>query len=383
MRKTLIITIIAAFMFSLQNAATVYINSSYASLFVDHKLVGILYTIAAALALIATHLVPHVIRLKTAKHLLMGILFITVGILFGLSTVTSQPIFIALFILYFVANTLSYYCFDVLIEALTTTETAGRIRGAFLTAMNIGYMIAPFGSGIIVDHFSYRLLYALVAIVLVIVFTLIACTPKKRKTVQTEPHESLATYRTFFKDRNMRGVFIANFLLQFFYAWMVIYAPIYLHEQLNIPWHILGIILGTTLSAFVFLQYPFGKLADLVLGEKELMVGGLIVSAIATALLVVADGGVSIVLLAIILFATRVGASALEVSSESYFFKHIKTHQTRSLSIFRSTSSLAYMIAPILASFILHKYDITILFFVLAGILLIGTIAPFSVKDTR
>jgi len=382
MRRVLIVTMVAAFLFSLQNAGTVYINSSFASLFINEQLVGLLYTIAACLALVGTHALPRIITPKSARSLLLYVLLATVVILLGLSTVTSPILFAVLFVLYFAANTFSYYCFDILIEALTTTAIAGRIRGAFLTAMNIGYMLAPLGSGIIVQHFSYRSLYAIVAIVLVAVCALIITTPKVTGT-RTEPRESLSVYRTFFKNRNLRGVFITNFLLQFFYAWMVIYTPIYLHEQLHISWQTLGLIFSITLSAFVFLQYPFGRLADLVLGEKELMVGGLLVAGIATPLLVIADGFTSIFILALILFATRIGASAIEVASESYFFKHIKANQTRSLSIFRSTSSLAYIIAPLLASVILENHSITTLFFVLAGIMCIGIIAPLSVKDTR
>lgn len=381
MKRTVIITMIAGFVFSLQNAATVYVNSSYASLFVNDKLVGLLYTIAAILALTGTHVLPKMISARSAKPILLSLLTAGAIILFGLSVITSPVLFALLFILYFAVNTFAYYCFDIIIESLSTTTTTGRIRGAFLTSLNMGYVIAPFISGNIVEKFSYPTLYAIVAGVLLLVVVLVACTQRQQST--TKHTESLAAYRSFFTNRDLRGVFVTNFLLQFFYAWMVIYTPIYLHEYLHISWQTLGIIFTIMLSAFVLLQYPLGRLADLILGEKELMIGGLIIAALATPLIVIVDGHGSIWILGLLLFATRVGASAIEVASESYFFKHIKTRQTRSLSIFRSTSSIAYIIAPLLGSLILNKQPIEVLFFVLATILIIGTIAPLSIKDTR
>ncbi len=381
MKKRLLLTLLAALLFALCNAATIYVNSTYAATFLDDTFVGLLYTIAACMTLVGIHALPRIMSPRSVQKVLIILLISLIVTLLGLGIVQSPILFSLLFVWQFACITFSYYCFDILIESASTDNTTGRIRGVFLTTMNIGYVIGPLAAGMILARFSYWGLYSAVGLILAIVLCVILATPKITTTLP-RGSESLRSYITFFKNRDLRGVFAANFLLQFFYAWMVIYMPIYLHEQLNISWQTLGIIFAIMLSAFVVSQYAFGKLADLVLGEKELMIGGLLLAALATPIVIITGSAVPGIIAAA-LFATRLGASALEVSTESYFFKHINAGQNRTLSIFRSTSSLAYITAPLLASLILTHNKMEILFFILAGVLVIGTIAPLSVRDTR
>jgi len=106
---------------------------------------------------------------------------------------------------------------------------------------------------------------------------------------------------------------------------MVIYTPIYLNQHLGIDWTQIGMIFTIMLLPFIFLQFPLGRLADTRLGEKEIM-------AIGFGILVVSTAALSFItttsfwVWALALFATRVGASAVAVMNETYFFK--KTNDT-------------------------------------------------------
>lgn len=382
MKKILVLTMLASLVFSIQNAATLFVNSSYASTFIEPTLVGLLYTVAACLALIGAHILPLVVSPQKAPRVLITLISSLFVVLLFMSSVTSVTLFAILFVWYFATTIFIYYCFDMIIESASPDATTGRIRGVYLTGLSMGYLIGPFLSGLVIEHYGYTGLYVSAASVLLFVISLIAFVPKNPATAAiSQKREPVAAYRLFFKNKNLRGVFIINFLLQFFYAWMVIYTPIYLHETLGIAWQTIGLMFTGMLSAFVLFQYFFGKLADKI-GEQEIMTFGLLVVGIATPLIIISNSAVPL-LLAVILFITRIGASALEVSSESFFFKHINAGQNRSLSIFRSTFPLAYIIAPALASLVLDTQPIETLFFILGGILVIGALMPITIQDTK
>ena len=79
------------------------------------------------------------------------------------------------------------------------------------------------------------------------------------------------TLKTFLKNKGLKKVYLINLILKFFYAWMIIYTPIYLHEYMNLGWDKIGIVFTIMLIPFVILQYPMGKISDKI-GEKKLLI---------------------------------------------------------------------------------------------------------------
>ena len=157
-------------------------------------------------------------------------------------------------------------------------------------------------------------------------------------------------------------VVVINFLLQFFYAWMVIYTPIYLHQHIGLSWPTIGIIFTVMLTPFVFLPYTLGKLSDKI-GEKKFLIMGLICMAMATALLFFIKTP-TILIWTAALFATRLGAAAVEV-----------------ISFYRDMYPLAYFIAPLLASALLIFLPFKALFLILGLIVLSSLFFATRLKD--
>lgn len=75
---------------------------------------------------------------------------------------------------------------------------------------------------------------------------------------------------------------------------------------------------------------------------------------------------------AIILFITRVGASIIETTSETYFFTHVQEEDAYLLGIFRDMNPVAYIVAPLIATGIFLILPFKYLFIVLSLILIIG-----------
>ena len=84
-----------------------------------------------------------------------------------------------------------------------------------------------------------------------------------------------------------------------------------------------------------------------------------------------------------LLFVTRIGASAIEVMTESYFFKKITDKDVDILSFYRIVRPLAYSISPVVASILLIFYDIKYLFLVLGVAMIFGINFSLRLKDTK
>jgi MFS family permease len=87
-------------------------------------------------------------------------------------------------------------------------------------------------------------------------------------------------------------------------------------------------------------------------------------------------------LLALILFITRLGASCVEVMTETYFFKKVSPSETGIISIFRNTYPISYIIAPIIGSGIIALGSTKHLFLVLGIICLAGIFFIVPIRDT-
>ena len=88
-------------------------------------------------------------------------------------------------------------------------------------------------------------------------------------------------------------------------------------------------------------------------------------------------------LLALILFGTRIGASCVEVLTESYFFKKVDKSEAGEMSIFRNTYPVAYIVAPIIAGGILQFFPVQYLFLILGIIMLSGIFFIIPIQDTK
>jgi MFS family permease len=384
MERTLRKLIVAGAVFTLYVASTLYIHSNFLGLQFKESIVGLLYTGASVLSLLGMMNIRTFVKNFGTKGsaVLFGILSITGIICLALS---HNPILSALsFMLHFASNTLVFLSLDILIDHTGKTQNFGKIRGWYLAASNAGFMVAPLIAGFFIDRLGYGPFY-----IISIIFALwmIAILVFQIRIVGFSFPESgsiWTKYRQFMQNQPLRLAYISNFLLQFFYSFMVIYLPIILHKNLNLPWTTIGLIFAVMLSVFPILQIPIGYLADRVFGEKECILFGLCMVALTSfgaGFLFVPS--ISILGVAIILIASRIGASILEIGSEAYFFKRVQKDDINSIGFFRNTYPLAYILGPLIGSLILTGASLNSLFIILGAITLVGVIPMLRMKDTR
>jgi DHA1 family multidrug resistance protein-like MFS transporter len=379
LRSFLQTTYFAGFLFSFQIALTVYLNSSFLATKIPETLVGELYTASAIIAMIGLFIVPRLIAKLGTKPVLGFLLLANIGNLLTLILSKNVLAIAVSFVLFFSFNTLLYLGFDILIEAWSDPTKQGRVRGTYLTAMNIGFMIAPLLGGFITDRLGFSALYNFAIILAIPVLIILLFRLPNVKNTHPSKTNFFGLVKKFTSHRTLGAVFAVNFTLQFFYAWMVIYTPIFLHQQLDMSWDTIGLLFTIMLSAFVIFQYITGRIADAFKCERGLMMFGLMVMGTAT-LLITRAPLFSFWGLATLLFITRIGASIVEVVTEAYFFRHVHPDDIGTIGFFRNTYPFAYLIAPTLASVILGFAPLWTLFVVLGIICIIAIFMAMRIK---
>ncbi len=373
---------ITSFIFSFNLALTAYINSSFISNYIHESRIGLIFSIAAFVTFIGLQYLPHILEAIGNRDLALSLLFLAMFSLFMLVVGKNPIVVTGFFILYIASNNLMVYSLDIFVEHFSQNSSTGKARGLYLMITNLAWMLSPFVAGTIVSKHGFSSLYSLVICIILFVFLFIRFALKQFKD-SVYLKMSLLDGFSFIKNRpNIIRIIILNFFLQFFFSWMIVFTPIYLREVVGFGYGTIGIIFMVMLSPFVLLQLPLGILADKKWGEKEMLIIGFIIMGLST-ILFGAYSGASPIIFAVILFFTRVGASTIEVMCETYFFKQINDNEPEIISLYRTTTPIAFIVAPLIGSFLILRIPFSSLYSILGILVLVGTFFILRLKDTK
>jgi MFS family permease len=384
-RLPFLVIYLASFLYALHYALPLYIASSFMGDFVNEQAVGMIYAAGSILTIILFLNTPYLLRKFGNYRLTLVSIILEVLSLLGLALIHSPFWIITAFIFNQVILNILYLNLNIFLEAYSTDGVTGSIRGMFLTILNIAILIAPFIAGMMFSDHDFKKIYLTAALVVAPIFFLIYFTFKGHQDILYKQVPLWATLREVSADKNIRGVFSASFLLNFFYAWMVIYTPFYLYKTLGIPlYQVVGIITPIALIPFVLFQVIMGRLADQKWGEQEMLVGGFVIMGLSTAVLAFVTSS-NIYLWAILLFVTRIGAAAVETMSETYFFKQVDSTDAHLITLFRNLPPLSYLVSSLVATIFLSVFGLgyNYLFLVLGVMMLGGIYYSLTIKDTK
>ncbi len=373
---------LAGFLFSIPLALTSYVNSSFLETYISQSYVGILYIVASIITIIAMTQMHIVLTRKGNRYTVLLCSIIAFISFLALSWGHSAHIVILAFTLYFISTNLIISSLDIFVEDFSKTASIGRFRGFYLAVTSAAWVIAQMLSGSVIAKSSYGGIYFLSALFMILVCGVFVVFLRDFKDPKYKKIPVLKTIKSFLRSKNLSKIYFINLILRFFFAWMIIYTPIYLHQYVGFDWSQIGLIFTIMLLPFVILEPPLGKMSD-TMGEKKLLAAGFVITIISTLLIPILTTP-SVVLWAIVLFTTRVGAATIEVMSESYFFKSIKKEDDEEASFFRNTTPLSFIIAPLVATPVLLLVpSFQYLFFVLGTILLLGLLLTIQLKDVK
>ncbi|MCW9054396.1 MAG: MFS transporter [Candidatus Pacebacteria bacterium] len=362
----------------------VYFNSSHLKEigFSEESLSGI-YILGSAVGILGMLTFARVLRRVGCYRAALVLLSLE---MFALGTLAfTQDLLISLiaFVGYLLIFPLILLSLDVFLESMTKQEgSTGSIRGIFLTVTNAALIISPLAAGFLLNGDGFSKMYLVSASFLLPVIIIVGWYFKGFSDPVYEPLRLKDVLHDFSQDRNLRNIFLAHLVLRIFYVFMVIYTPLYLHNTIGFSLSTIGIMFAIMLLPFVLFEIPLGKIADRLLGEKEIMIVGFLIAG-ATTLLMSLISIPAFALWTAVLFATRTGASAIEITTESYFFKHVGGKDADTISLFRTLRPLSYIIGATLGGVALLFTTIHYLFIIPAVFLFLGIIPASRIRDTK
>lgn len=377
---------VALLLLSIHWAVVIYINSSFLAQFVSTTTISLLYIAGSLASLVCFFYMPAF--LQSIGNFRLTILFtlLEISAVVGMALAMSPFTASVYFLLHFILVPLLLFNLDVFIEDHVGSHegNTGSIRGLYLSLLSLATAIGPLitGSLVATNHNSFSLPYLVSALTLLPFMTIIIV--YFRKFVDpTYTLLSLKSMGEVFKENfDTRNIVVISFYLQLFFIWMVMYTPLYLAHVVGFSWHEIGLIMFVGLSAYVIFEYPIGIIADKYTGEKEMMILGFALLFLATFWFAFLSNA-SIGLWMFAMFLSRVGASFVEATAESYFFKHAGGKDVDRISLFRMTRPLSSVIGAVVGSVALLYLEFNFVFILFAFCMLPGLYYTLRLQDTK
>lgn len=369
------------FLFSVHVALLSYINSSFLSGIIGQEKIGLIYALGSLISVIMLFVMPKVLeRAGSYKFILLSSLFSAIA-LFYISNTNNSLGLAAVFVLYLGLNNIFIFTLDEILEIFSENKYLGQVRGLYLTIINTAWVLAQPISGTILNNLNFSSLYLVAFLIMTLVFLVSLFGLRNIKDPKYDQTPATKSVGNFFRNKNLFRAYKINFLLQFFFAWMIIYTPIYLSQHIGFSWKEISTIFTVMLLPFVLLQIPLGRYSDKI-GERKMLMLGFLISGIATFCLFFLK--VQIVWVwALALFTTRIGAATIEVMSDVYFFKHITKEKDEWIGVYRNAIPTAFIIAPLLASaFLVLLPEFNFLFLILSTLMFYGLYLSSTINKT-
>lgn len=378
--KVLIVSVIS-FLLGFFDAFWIYTLSSYLAKVSGTDNVSVFYLTAFVGVLLSLFYLQPIIRRIGRARMLYFSLGLTILLSALLTNVPASLFSVIIALFFIVASNVTWVALDILLEGFSTDGMAGRIRGMHLTVVNAGFLVAPFLATKVLDHFHYEGVFFVLTLGYMLTFLVALVGFRTDNVVFHQGLKPWQALRKMLREKNLFYIYLVSFSMEFFYALMIVYTPLHLLE-LGFAWQEIGIIFTMMLLPFVLLQYPVGAIADRRLGEKELLIVSIMITAFSTAVLPFLDS-YGLFVWGAALFMTRVGIASIEVLRDAYFYKQIDGDDADIIAFFRTARPVANIVGAFIAAFVLIFWPLKSLFFVIVIVFSIALLGAIFLEDTK
>ncbi len=361
----------------------IYVLSTYFATALRNDNVSIFYFIAYGTSFTLLFFLHQWIR-SIGKIRLLSIFFVALIVLS--SFLTKIPVSFtgtAILIFIIILINLVWVTFDIILEGYSTDGISGRVRGMHLAIISIGSICGPIISTYTLERYGFGGIFtiSLVGFSSVLILILLFLR-RENRIIHGAALRPLTTLKKIWRERrDLARIFHISFGLEFFYATMTIYTPIYL-LSLGLDWHQIGIIFTIMLLPFVTLEYPLGILADKKTGEKELLIAAIVIASLATCSFAFLSTP-SVAIWASVLLFSRIGIAGIEVLRDSYFYKQVDGDDLDIIAFFRMARPLSNILSAIIVIPLLFVFPVKIIFFLVASVMGSSLFSALFLRDTR
>ena len=402
-KKLLIIGFAMTFLYGLQLSLTIYTFSDFLKAFLTEKYIGILYLLASILTLYVLNIYNKVINKYHNFKVTSTLLALNALSLCMLSVNHNVYIIACYSIFNIIFNALLAVSLNLYIEEWTEHHDIGMIRGLAITITSISLICGLFLSKIFIGtdiglaqilsgfNTTYGSLYLASAVVLLgMLYLCRHYFDHVREPIYAGGH-MWQVIGSLYRNRDLKGVFIANLILNTYVAVMISYFVIYMRDYttISMPDYI-GTIMPIALLPFIFLPFTIGHLTDKKHNEKSLITIGIsimIISLLCIPLLttyahslavtatqqvqsahivnsldVLAVGsqdqidtanhhlyGQVVIMWAMLLLLGRIGSSVVETAASSYFYKKVSKSDNDMIALFTNAGPMGGIFAAVIA----------------------------------
>jgi len=372
------------FLWALSFSLPHYIQTSFLEQFVALDKVGYITMFASIVVLIVLVVYPKLIKKYSNYSVTMFILILNIINVLYLISVENTGLVLISYTIQAVTIFLLFINMDIFLEDSSEDRTTGRVRTIYMFFMHLAVIIGALAMGFIAGNADrYWLVYLIAGIILVPAVVILVVQHKRLKDhVRYEDRKTKDLIKIFAKNRDLRNVLFIGFVNRFFYAVMALFVPIFFHQEIGFSWWEISIMFTVMLLPFIIFQMPAGNLADRFIGEKEILVFGLIVMALSVGAMFFIQSD-SLIAWTAVLVVTRIGASLVEAMIDVYFFKTVKKKDIDVINFFRGARPAAWIVVSLVSIVILAFFDISYMFLFLAVLLLIGVRPALALHDTK
>lgn len=378
-------TYLIAVVFMFQTLLVAYSSSTYMGGFINPSYIGLLYSVGSLFSIFIFLSLPALLRQFGNVLVTLVLMLGSIITLWFVGSGLSAFIVIVSFVAFQALNPLIHLNIDIFSETLIGKREGGtgHKRGLALALMSGAALAAPLLMGYLVGEGNDLAQLYTVAIVLGLLFMVIIVGVFRHFY---DPEYTVIKCSTLIKSAwrtiDIRIVMMTHFILQIFFTWSMIYIPLYLKTVVGLSWSAIGYIIAAGLFSYLVWEYPIGIMADNYWGEKEMMAVGFLILAITSAGITALATTVTVMWM-LLMFVSRLGASLVEVTTESYFFKKVDGQDAELISLFRLMRSLATLLGALLGSVTLLFLPFKLAFLVLALCMTIGIFLTLFLHDTK
>lgn len=370
-----------SFVMGLSTANLAYITSSYLKISIGTDKIGLFYFSAYFIILLILLNLHKIVRKFGKSNTFFTFLCFKITALLTLIMIPANGFSPLVLIAFLVSGGAAAVCLDIILESFSTNGKSGRIRGMHLMILNTGFIFGPIVSTQILANFNYQIAFSLSFFLEILILAMAWLSLDHINHETREDLKIIDIAKKIFKRRNVLRIYYISVTLEFFYALMIVYSPIYLRD-LGMSWGNIGLAFTVMLMPFVFLPYLIGYLADKRLGEKEMLIFAIFFITAGTIAVYLTDS-VNVLVWALVLLSTRIGAAMIDTLRDSYFYKKINGDDIDLIDFFRTAVSVGYISATVL-SFVLLIFFPTRAIFILLAIVTFSALYPaFRLVDNK
>lgn len=368
-----------SFAIGFSQALLAYITSTYFKEALGMENIGAYYVVAYFIVLVVLFNFHKFIKKYGKSYVFFASFVIKLFSLLFLILLPPSLTGAIFLVIHMIFGALEVVALDIILESFSVDKMSGRVRGVYLTLLDTGFILGPLLSMSALENSGFKGVFV-ISLIINIFILLVSFVGLRGVNHKFDGRLTVVElFKKIWLRPNVKRIYCVSFILESFYAVMIIFMPIYLRD-LGMTWQQIGVIFTLMLLPFLFLPYPVGWLADKKFGEKEMIFLALLIMAGGTFLIYFINSA-AILPWVIILFITRVGAAALQALRDSYFYKRIDGRDVDLIDFFRTAMPAAYIFSMIGVTIILILFSLKIIFIFLAALIIAGLYPTYKLVD--